>query len=94
MGSVSFTLTSKVGPYRVPLSTTMFDAHITMPTYIIGDGGNILEAREEADLVRTGIFVGYTELTLGSPKLYGDRDVLTMGTYIPLGQLNALLDKI
>ena len=43
---------------------TMLDAQATMPTYIIGDGGNILEAREEADLVRTGILIGYTSLML------------------------------
>lgn len=66
MGAVSFTLTSKVGPYRVLLSMMMIDAPINMPTYIIGNCGNILEAREEADLVRTGILVGYTELTSGS----------------------------
>lgn len=94
MGAVSFTLTSKVGPCRDVLSVVMFDAQVTVPTHIIGDRGNILEAREEADLVRTGVFVGYTKLMLGLPGLPGGGEILTMGTCIPPGRLNALLDKI
>jgi hypothetical protein len=73
---------------------TMLDAHATMPTYIIGDCGNILEAREEADLVRTGIFVGYTRSMLELHKLPGGGEVLTMGTCTLPGRLNVLLDKI
>lgn len=57
---MSFTLTSKVGPCCEVMSETMLDTHVTVPTYIIGDRGDILEAREETDLVRTGIFVWYT----------------------------------
>lgn len=94
MGAVSFTLTSKVGPYRVVPSAMLSGAHVPVPTYIIGDRGNILEAGEEANLVRTGIFVWYTELMLDLPKLSGSREVLTMGTCTRPGQLNALLDKI
>lgn len=94
MGAVSFTLTSKVGPCRDVLSVVMFDANVHVPTYIIGDCGNILEAREEADLVRTGIFVWYTKSILGLPGLLSDGEILTMDTYIPPGRLNVLLDKI
>lgn len=94
MGAVSFTLTSKVGPYRVELSATMSDEHVPAPTYIIGNRGNILEAGEEADLVRTGIFIGYTELMLELTKLRGSREVLTMGTCTRPGQLSAQLDRI
>lgn len=83
MGAVSFTLTSKVGPCRDVLSAVVLDAHVNVPTYIIGDCGNILEAREEADLVRTGIFIRYTKLMLGLPGLPGDGETLTMGTCIP-----------
>lgn len=93
MGAVSFTLISNVGPCRA-MSMIMFDEHMIVPTYIIGDCGNVLEAREEADLVRTGIFVGYTELMLVSPEFAGDKEVLTMGTCIRPGQRNAPLDKI
>lgn len=51
------------------LSMTMSDEHATVLTYIIGDCGNILKAGEEADLVRTGIFVGYTRFMLELPEL-------------------------
>lgn len=87
-------MTSKVGPCYDILSVTMFDAHATVPTYIIGDRGNILEAGEEADFVRTGIFVRYTELMLELHELCSSTDVLTMGTCTRPGQLNALLDRI
>lgn len=72
----------------------MFDAHVTVPTYIIGDRGDILEAGEEADLVRTGIFVRDTELILELHELSGSTWALTMGTCTQPGQLNALLDRI
>ena len=73
---------------------TMFDAHVNVPTYIIGDGGNILEARPEADLVRTGVFVWYTKLVLELPETPGGSEVLTMDTCTQPGRLNALLDRI
>lgn len=76
------------------LSMTTSDVHETVLTYIIGDCGNILEAGEEADLVRTGIFVGYTRLMLELPELHEGSEVHTMGTCIPPGRLNVLLDKI
>lgn len=87
-------MTSKVGPCCDILSMMMFDAHVTVPTYIIGDRGDILEAGEEADLVCTGIFVRDTELILELHELSGSTWALTMGTCTQRGQLNALLDKI
>lgn len=91
---MSFTLTSKVGPCCDVLSVTMHGALVTVPTYIIGDCGNILEAREETDLVRSGIFVWYTSDVSEIAELPGGEEVLTMGTCIPPGRLNVLLDKI
>lgn len=73
---------------------TMSDVRAAVLTYIIGDCGNILKAREEADLVRTSIFVGYTRLMLELPELHGGREIHTMGTCIPPGRPNVLLDKI
>lgn len=72
----------------------MFDAHVIVPTYIIGDCGNILEAGEEADFVRAGVFVRDTELILELHELCSSTGVLTMDTCTRPGQLNALLDKI
>lgn len=87
-------MTSKVGPCCDILSMIMFDAHVTMPTYIIGDRGNILEAGEEADFVRTGIFVRDTELMLELHELCDSTGLLTMDTCTRHGQLNVLLDRI
>lgn len=87
-------MTSKVGPCYDTLSMMMCEAHVTVQTYIIGDRGNILEAGEEADFVRTGIFIRDTELILELHELCGSTGALTMGTCTRPGQLNALLDKI
>lgn len=93
MGAVSFTLTENVGPCHVK-SIRMVDEHLSAPTYIIGDRGNILKARKEADLVWAGIFIRYTDLILGSPKLSADTKALTMDTCTPPEPRSDLLGRI